>query len=166
MTGGVVQPLPPFADWPVQHFDERLGFVWYAEPAAFVLQAVVDHGSVELVERYNDLIDRMLDVHADAVHAASGLFIFHDWRTLSGYDKAARTRQIERMRARKPGYARRTVVVVSPKSRLLRMAVEAVNLVAALTSNSKIELVTDAPGALSRSGIEKPGRVSMFPRPR
>lgn len=156
-------PLPPFSDWPVQIFEEQLGFVWYAEPAAFVLQTVAEHGNVHLVERFNDLIDRVLDQKRDEVRDAGGLFIFHDWRVMVGYDKEARVRQLERMRAREPGYARRTVVAVLPKNRLLRMAVEAVNLFAAVTLRSKVELVTDPDDALGRSGIVVPARGSTFP---
>lgn len=147
----------------MQIFDERLGFVWYAEPAAFVLQTVAEHGDVQLVETFNDLIDRVLDVKREEVQRAGGLFIFHDWRVMTGYDREARARQLERMRARSQGYARRTIVAVLPKNRLLRMAVEAVNLFATVTLRSKVELVTDAEEALRRSGIVTPPRGSSFP---
>ncbi len=157
------RPLPPFSAWPVQIYDEGLGFVWYAEPAAFVLQACVDHGTVELIEKFNDLIDRVLDVKREAVRDAGGLFIFHDWRSISAYDREARVRQLERMRAREPGYARRTVVAVLPKNRLLRMGVEAVNLFATVTLRSKIELVTEPTDALRRSAIQIPAANARFP---
>ena len=157
------RPLPPFDDWPAQYEDERIGYVWYAEPAAFVLQATVEHGTSGMIEQMNDLIDGVLETRADAVRAASGLFIFHDWRSISGYDAAARARQIERMRARARGYARRTVVAIAPKSRLLRMGIEAVNLFSVLTFKASIEVVTDPVGALERAGIRKPEPGATFP---
>lgn len=157
------RPAPPFEAWPVQIHEEGLGFAWYAEPAAFVLQAGVEHGTVAFVDRFNDLIDHILLVRRDAVRAAGGVFILHDWRRMSGYDKEARTRAFERMRARERGYSRRTIVAVSPKSRLLRMAVEAGNLFATVTLRSTVELVTEPAQVLRRSGIQAPSPGSTFP---
>lgn len=157
------RPEPPFSNWPVQIYEEGLGFAWYAEPAVFVLQTEADYGTVPYVERFNDLIDRVLAVRAESVERASGLFILHDWRKMTGYDKAARSRAIERMRARESGYSRRTVVAVNPQSRLLRMAVEAVNLFAVVTLRSKVELVTDPGPVIARAGIIPPEPGSRFP---
>lgn len=157
------RPRAPFDRWPVQLHEEDLGFAWYAEPAVFVLQSTVEHGSLAFAERFNDLIDRVLAERQEAVEAEGGLFIFHDWRVMTGYEREARSRVVERMRARKSGYARRTVVAVSPKSRLLRMAVEAVNLFATVTLRSKIELVTNPSAVLDRAGILPPQRGMRFP---
>jgi hypothetical protein len=156
-------PRPPFRKWPVQIRENEFGFAWYVEPAAFVLQSSAEHGTVAFAERFSDLIDHLLDVRREPIREAGGLLIFHDWRSLGGYDKEARTVAVRRMKAREPGYARRTIVAVSPQSRLLRMAVEAVNLFAALTLKSKIELVTDPSRALAEAGLAQPAQGIAFP---
>lgn len=157
------RPDPPFSTWPIQLHEEGFAYAWYLEPAIFVLQARLSFGTMEFVERYNDLIDHVLSVKADSVAKAGGLFILHDWRQLTGYDKEARARASERMKARKAGYSRRSVVAVSPKSRLLRMAVEAVNLFAVVTLRSKVELVTDPAPILTKMRIDPPAPGSQFP---
>jgi hypothetical protein len=162
MTSGA-RPGPPFQYWPVQLHEEGFGFVWYAEPAAFVFQATAGHGDVAFAEHFNDLIDRVLAERQAAVREAGGLFILHDWRAVTGYDKDARSLAVARMKRRPRGYARRTIVAVNPQSRLLRMAVEAVNLFATVTLASKIELVTNLDGVVERSGILRPERGSHFP---
>src|SRR5262245_33586539 len=107
-------PVAPFADWPVQSFDPLVGFFWYAQPAAFISQSVIRHGSLDVIERQNDLMDQVLAARADEIRAAGGLFILNDWRSVRSYDQDARARQRERMKARPAGYARRTVIVVDP----------------------------------------------------
>jgi hypothetical protein len=156
-------PVHPFADWPDQGFDPRFGFSWYCEPAAFVTQSVVENGTLEAVTALNDLIDRVLADRAEEVCSSGGLLLFHDWRSLKGYERAARKRQLERMRARKSGYARRTVVVVAPANRLLRMAVETTGLFATVTFGARVELVTHPDAVFGRSGIRPPGRRSVQP---
>jgi hypothetical protein len=68
------------------------------------------------------------------------------------------------MRARPAGYARRTVIVVDPASRLLRMAIEAANLFATLTMGSRIELLTDVAAAVTRAELRAPPPGDAFPR--
>lgn len=160
------QPAPssPFAAWPVQHYDPLVGFYWYLQPAVFVSQTVALHGSVEVIDRQNDIMDRVLQTRGDEVREAGGLFVFNDWRSVKTYDQNARARQRVRMKARTQGYARRTMIVVDPASRLLRMAIEAANLFATLTIRSHIELSTDIANALSTANLRPPGRGASFPR--
>ena len=149
-------PLAPFAGWPVQIFDERIGFIWYARPAAFVTQSVVEHGSLEALHLMNDYMDQVIAARPEELALAGGLLVFHDWRTIRTYDKAARTQQVERMRRRAKGYSRGAVVVVAPKNRLLRMAIEAANLVVTIALGSRIELATDVVASLARQRLEAP----------
>jgi hypothetical protein len=157
-------PGPPFAGWPVQHFDPLIGFFWYAHPAAFVSQSVVAHGSREVVERQNDLLDHVLAVRADEIHAHGGLLIFNDWRSVTGYDQDARARQPARMEARAAGYARRTIIIVKTESRLLRMAIEATNLLGTLKRNAQIEVDFDPARAFSQVRLAPPLPAISFPR--
>jgi hypothetical protein len=150
-------PNPPFADWPVQHFDPLVGFYWYVRPAVLVSQSRVSHGSTEVIDRRNDIVDYVLDRRAPEITEAGGLFFFGDWRSVKTYDKAARAHQRERMQARATGYARRTIIVIEPESRLLRMAIEAANLF------SRIEVTTDIALALSRARLATPGLEETFP---
>jgi hypothetical protein len=149
-------PLPPFGDWPVQFFDAGLGFAWYCEPAALVFQTVVEHGSLEAVEALNNVIDRVLVARRAELRAAGGLLLFHDWRTLKGYDKEARELQFARMRARPTGYARLTVIVIMPANRLLRMAVETAGLISTVTFGSHVALATHPAASLFQFGIRPP----------
>lgn len=157
-------PEPPFDAWPLQYFDPLVGFFWYAHPAAFVSQTVAAHGSFEVIERNADIMDRLLAAKADEIRAEGGLLVFNDWRSVKTYDQDARARQRERMRARPTGYARRTVIVANPTSRLLRMALEAANLFVTLTLRSSIEVDLDVDHALSRAGLKPPRRGAPFPQ--
>jgi hypothetical protein len=159
-----IGPQPPFAQWPVQHFDPKVGFYWYAQPATFVSQSVATHGSIEVIDRQNDTMDRVLQAREAEIRAAGGLLVFNDWRSVKTYDLDARARQRERMRARPAGYSRRTVIVVDPASRLLRMAIEAANLFATLTLQSRLELLTNIAHAVSRAELAAPPRGDAFPR--
>lgn len=156
-------PLAPFDTWPVQWFDPLVGYFWYTRPAAFVSQSTTSHGSFEVIERQNDLLDQVLTARADEIKAAGGIFVFNDWRSVRSYDADARARQRERMKARLPGYSRRTVIVVDPSNRLLRMAIEAANLFATLTLRSRIEIVLDAEEALARATLVAPAATDTFP---
>lgn len=146
----------------MQFFDANLGFAWYCEPAALVVQTVVEHGTLEAVEALNDLIDRVLAARSRELRAIGGLLLFHDWRTLKTYDKEARERQFARMRARPTGYARRTVIVILPANRLLRTAVEAAGLFSTVSFGSHVALATHPAASLFQFGIRPPGREGEF----
>jgi hypothetical protein len=119
------EPAEPFATWPVQYVEPSVGYYWYFEPATLICQSYVPHGTFEIIERHNDVVDRVLARHRKSIEAAGGLFMLFDWRSVRGYDQDARARQRERMQARGKTYARRTVVVIHPANRLLSMAVSA-----------------------------------------
>ena len=163
--GRVATPRPqsPFDSWPVQFFDPRYGFAWFVEPAILVTQSIERHGSLAVINLFNDLVDEVLELRADSIRAAGGLFFFYDWRSVESYDSDARIRQTERMRRRASGYNRRTVIVISPQNRFLSMALEAANLFSTIALKSRIELATDAADALARADIHRPPAGKPFP---
>ena len=73
----------------MQYYDPWVGFYWYLEPAVFVSQSVALHGSVEVIDRQNDITDRVLHTRGDEVRTAGGLFVFNDWRSVKSYDQNA-----------------------------------------------------------------------------
>lgn len=156
-------PLPPLSTWPVQLFLPEHGYYWYARPAAVVSQSSVSHASIRMVDEHNDVLDRVLSARRDEIRAAGGLLIFDDWRSLRSFAPGARTRMQERMNARQRGYARRTVIVVNPSNRLLRMAIEAASLFKTLMSQARVEVALSADLALSQAGISAPVSGEKFP---
>ena len=156
------EPVAPFATWPVQHVEPSVGFYWYVEPATLICQSHAEHGTIEVIDRHNDVVDRILARHRKAIEAAGGLFMIFDWRSVQGYNQDARARQRERMQAREKTYARRTVVVIHPANRLLRMAVGAANLFATLFFRSSIEILTDPTSVVAEAKLSPPPRNQPF----
>lgn len=157
----VTSPLPPFADWPIQAHDPAFGFAWYAQPAAFVSQAHVRVGDETAVRVVQGWIDVVLAEREADIRAAGGLLVFHDWRLVERYTTEARVLYLQRMRARPKNYLRHSVTCVKGHP-LLRMAVEAGNLVAAMTARAKVELAADPGLALARQGVQRPPPGSRF----
>lgn len=163
MTSG---PLPPLNDWPVQVHDPAYGYAWYARPAAFVSQAHVRIGDAAAVNVVQGWIDAVLEERQDDILDAGGILVLHDWRLVERYTSEARVAYLARMRARDPSYLRHSVVCVPPNP-LFKMAVQAGNLVAALTARAKVELAEDPRTPLAVHGVEKPARgASFYLRPR
>lgn len=156
-------PLAPFSKWPVQAFFSEHGFYWYVQPAAVVCQTTIAYATVAIVDAHNDVLDAVLAARSDEISTAGGLLIFDDWRSLRGFESGARSRMQERMRARKRGYARKTVVVVSPSNRLLRMALEASNLFKTLTLNARVDVALSAELALAEVNLSAPLAGTKFP---
>jgi len=152
----------PFDQWPVQAFDERFGFGWFARPAAFVSHSVVPRGTIAAAEILQGWIDLVLRERADEISDAGGLFVFHDWRSSTGYDSDARRVYLERMRSRPRNYLRHSITCVRANP-LFRMAIEAGNLVAALTARAKVELAGDPTLALALHRIRPPLSGEPFP---
>ena len=63
------------------------------------------------------------------------------------------------MRQRPKGYLRGSVVCVARANALLKMAVQAANVVASVTHGAKVDLTTDLAAALERYGAERPPSV-------
>jgi hypothetical protein len=84
---------------------------------------------------------------------AGGLFVIHDWRAMVTYDAEARRVWQQRMREREKGYLRGSVVCVANAGALLRMAVQAANVVASVVHGAKVELSRDLTGTLRGYGL-------------
>lgn len=158
----MLKPRAPFDDWPIQEHDPRFGFAWYAEPAVFVSSATIERAPMETAELVQGWIDDVLREREGEVRAAGGLFVFHDWRSLRGYDSEARKRYLDRMRARPKDYLRHSVTCVSANP-ILRMAVETGNMIASMVARAKVELATDPGAVMVKHGIRKPAPGSTFP---
>ncbi|HVU02867.1 MAG TPA: hypothetical protein VHE30_14000, partial [Polyangiaceae bacterium] len=159
-----MDPVPPFADWPVQLFLPDHGFYWYAHPAALVCQTVHSYATVAIVDAHNDVLDGVLRTRSAEIRAAGGILIFNDWRSIRGFAPGARSRMQERMNARERGYARKTVVTIHPGNRLLRMAIEAASLFKTMVLGSRIDVVLSPDVALARAGLTPPVKGEPFPR--
>jgi hypothetical protein len=155
-------PRSPFDHWPIQAYDPVFGYAWYAKPAAFVSQAHITQGTEEAARCVQDWIDLVLQHRAEEIDKAGGLLVFHDWRMAEGYTSAGRNLYLARMRARPRNYLRHSVTCIK-SSPLFRMAVEAGNLVAALTARARVELAPDPVLPLAMHGIERPPPGSAFP---
>jgi hypothetical protein len=141
-------PQPPFDRWPVQHEIPRFGYAWYCERGLIVSHLTVTHGTKEGASAYHDYESSILRLHAAEVEQAGGLFVIHDWRSMATYDAEARRIWQERMKSRKKGYLRGSVVCLVRAAPLLKMAVQAANLWASVLHGAKVELTTDIHAAL------------------
>jgi hypothetical protein len=155
-------PRPPFDRWPIQAYDPAFGFGWYVDPATFVTQATVESGTLDGARVVQGWMDVLLRERADDVRDAGGLFVFHDWRMATTYTTEGRKHYLERMRGRPRGYLRHSVTCVRAHP-LFRMAVEAGNLVAAITARAKVELAAEPALALATHGIRPPTAGARFP---
>lgn len=148
--------LSPFDSWKIQHVDRHYGYAWYCGRALVVSHVAVKHGTVEAANAYHDFEERMLEVHADEVRAHGGLFVIHDWRMMESNDPEARRVWQARMSQRPKGYLRGSAVCLARATPLLRMAVQAANLVASVTQGAKVELVRDVERVLRAHGATPP----------
>lgn len=161
-AGGVSAPRVPFDRWPVQVFDPAFGFVWYTRPATYVTQLVVPHGTLACARAIQDHIDLLLVHRAAEIAEHAGLLVIHDWRVATGYDADARREFIERLRARPRSYLRGSVTCVA-LSPMLRMVVQAGNLVATMVTGAKSEVASDPAPALRAHRVEAPPLGARFP---
>jgi hypothetical protein len=141
-------PHPPFDRWPIQHADPHYGYAWYCGGGLIVSHITVAHGSGAAANAYHDYEERVLRERADEVRVCGGIFVIHDWRAMASYDAEARNIWQRRMRQRPRGYLRGSIVCVAKAGALLRMAVQAANLVASVVHGAKVELTHDLEGAL------------------
>jgi hypothetical protein len=146
----------------VQHVEPKVGYYWFVDRSILITQSTATNGSLEVIERHNDVVDRILVSRREEVDGDGGLFLLFDWRSVQSYDQDARACQRERMRARRDGYARRTVVVLQPTNKLLRMAVSAANLFTTMLSRSEIEITSSAVPTLERYSIKPPRSDAPF----
>ena len=148
--------LPPFDRWPVQHCDPYYGYAWYCGNGMIVSHVTTPHGSARAAHSYHDFEARVLRERAADCKRAGGLFVIHDWRVMTSYDAEARRVWQERMRSNEKGYLRGSVVCVARPHALLRMAVQAANLVASVVHGAKVELSDDIVSTLEKYGLSNP----------
>ncbi len=153
----MLRPKPPFHLWPVQHYDPRYGYAWYCGDGLIVSHIVLARGTEAAAHAYHDFESTVLRDRAADVAANGGIYVVHDWRAMETYESGARRVWQERMVARPKGYLRGSVVCLVRASSLLRMAVQAANVVASLSHNAKVELSTDIEAALHAHGARPPG---------
>ncbi len=156
-------PSAPFESWPVQHYDPRYGFAWYCGKGIIVSHITITHGTSDVAHAYHDYEGRMLAEHAEEIGAAGGIFVIHDWRALVDYDAEARRVWQDRMKGRRKSYLRGSVVCVQKASPLLKMAVQAANVVASVLHGAKVELTTDLRTTLATHVPTPPRRSSLTP---
>lgn len=118
-----------------------------------VSQVTLPHGTAAAAHSYHDFETRILRERAQDVKSAGGLFVIHDWRLMLTYDAEARRVWQERMRAHEKGYLRGSVVCVARANALLRMAVQAANLVATMLHGASVELSSDIEATLRAHGV-------------
>jgi hypothetical protein len=148
-------PLAPFEHWRVQAFHRDYGFAWYStQQAALITQTTVTQARCEGGRVLCDWIDAALRENAAALEASGGIFLFHDFRSLSGYDTETRVLINERIKLRKPGYSRRTIMVVRPTP-IWRMAMRVTDMTLAMLRIPPAKLTSDiARAAEELSGFE------------
>lgn len=154
-------PRAPFDRWPVQAFDPAFGYCWYTQPATFVTQLCIEHGTLASARFIQDHIDLVLEHRSEEVASAGGLLIIHDWRAATGYEAEARREFLDRLRARPRSYLRHAVTCMS-LAPMLRMVVEAGNLVLTLVTGAKGEIARDPSPILAKHRVEAP-RSHRFP---
>jgi hypothetical protein len=145
--------LAPFDRWPVQHRDDQYGFAWYCGRGLIVSHITTPHGSAAAAQSYHDFEDRVLRDHEVECSSAGGLFVIHDWRIMETYDSEARRVWQHRMKIKRKGYLRGSIVCVANAGALLRMAVQAANLVATMVHGAKVELSDDLEATLLAHGL-------------
>lgn len=156
----VLNRQPPFDRWPVQHVDPNYGYVWYCGRGLVVSHVAVTRGTVEAANAYHDHEEHILKVHAAEVKENGGLFVIHDWRAMETNDAEARRVWQARMAGRHKGYLRGSIVCLVKANPLLRMAVQAANLVASVSQGAKVELTRDIERALREHGATPPSSES------
>lgn len=148
---------PPFDRWSVQHQDEHYGYAWYCGDALIVSHITTPHGTSAAARSYHDYETHMLREHADDCRRCGGLFVIHDWRAMETYDADARRVWQDRMRERPKGYLRGSTVCVASAGALLRMAVQAANLVASVVHGAHVELTTELEATLRKHHVPLTG---------
>ncbi|NUP13995.1 MAG: hypothetical protein HOW73_48795 [Polyangiaceae bacterium] len=158
------KPSWPFVGWPIHFADRRLGYVWLVDPDVLIFHATVTQGTAESATLLHDTVDAAWKLNRDAFTRAGGVALLVDARSLTSYTTEGRQRYAERVRTRPRGHVRRVVVVV-PQDRLLRMAAEALGLIAQLAGGSSMEVLRDPKEALEMLGViaPAPGDLSRLP---
>ena len=122
---------PPFASWRMHFFNPAFGFAWYMAPDTLVTQSTPAAADLAAAKVMTSLGDRIVKHDLEAVRAAGGLRIVHDWRSFRSYKADAREWLFQAMRSWPKGAVREMHVAI-PDTPLWHMAVSAGNLLYAL----------------------------------
>jgi hypothetical protein len=141
-------PRPPFARWPIHVFHRDYGYAWYCSARkALVTQTTVTQGRAEGGRVLCDWIDLILLKDGAGIATEGGVFLFHDFRSLAGYDTATRQLINERIKLRRTGYARRTIMVIRPTP-IWQMAMRVTDLTLAMLGVPPAKLTSDIERAM------------------
>lgn len=140
----------------MQHRDDSYGFAWYCGRGIIVSQVIATHGSAAAAWNYHQFEEQVLRDRAAELKRYGGLYVIHDWRAMQTYDAQARRIWQERMREREKGYLRGSVVCVARAGALLKMAVQAANVVTSTVHGVRVELSDDLEAVLQKNQIERP----------
>ena len=131
------------ANWRGHVFHPDYGFAWYSTAQkALITQTTVAYARTAGGGVLCDWIDIALREDATGIDAVGGLFLFHDFRSLTGYASEVRTLINERIKLRKPSYSRRTIMVVRPTP-IWRMAMHVTDLTLAMLRIPPIKVTGD-----------------------
>jgi hypothetical protein len=153
------QPRRPLERWPVQHRDDSYGFAWYCGRGIIVSQVIYPHGSAAAARNYHSFEEKVLRERSSELARHGGLFVVHDWRAMQTYDSEARRIWQERMREREKGYLRGSVVCVAKAGALLKMAVQAANVITSVVHGVRVELTEDLEQVLQKHAIDGPRSI-------
>jgi hypothetical protein len=120
-----------------------------------ITQTTVSHGRAAGGRVLCDWIDATLREDSEGIDASGGIFLFHDFRSLGGYDPETRAVINERIKHRKPAYSRRTIMVVRPTP-IWRMAMHVTDLTLAMLRIPP----TNVTGDIVRASAELKGFVT------
>jgi hypothetical protein len=158
-------PASPLNRWVVHVHEPAFGYFWFfEEKLTVVTQTTIPHGTLAAVDPFLLLMDAVVVRAGKRLAAGESLQIVHDWRSMQGYDAAARLRLAERIRSRPKGYVRGTILVVSAGG-LWRMALSVIDLVFAFLRVPAPSITTDVEQALAGVGtLPTAQRPAWVPR--
>jgi hypothetical protein len=158
---GLPPPQPPFSDWPVE-ITLAAGYVWYTEPAVFVTQAHIAHGTKLDMLAMGERIDTVMRLRKAELARHRGLLVIHDWRNLKTWDPAARQALIDRSIARGRGLVRAYVIAIDVNP-IFRMLAHVANATLAAVGGARVHLVDTLEPSLKKYAVKKPTYGTRFP---
>lgn len=155
----LVEPLPPFDNWPLQLSDPDVGFAWYTNSAVLVTQAIPSHATAHVSDTLSNWVDLILEMNRDEIERCGGLLGIHDWRRFRSYDSEARRKWMQRIERRSKGYLRKGIIVIAD-SPLIKMAVAGANMIVSLASggSGQFEIATNPFHVLHKYNVQAPLR--------
>lgn len=149
--------------WPIQCAHPCFGYLWFAHPAVLVTQTTIEHASLDWASYVHDRIDQVIAHAAEEIAQNGGLLFVHDFRSVTSYAKEARLEYLRRMRQRKPGYSRGTLVSIRNDQPLVRMGIQAANLLMAVAVKAPLSIIDDPREAIESSVQAAPVAGELFP---